>query len=230
MAVQTDHPSRLPAPLAEAPWPDRRHGVDGQAGWQRPQNSLDTLALAQSLRALHATSQATVLGAPEGDVTLVAFIDYQSRASRQLCASLDLLLDQDAQLRVLLRHLPQRQPLAAEAAQLVLGAAPGPLSARLHRHLAALPVLDDAALRQAEARFRLVPAPVGEANAILADSQALAAQLGIDSAPAVVLGHRLWRGPVAVAVLDDALLAERRRRRPPSRPRLWPGRRDGADA
>ncbi|GCL66211.1 hypothetical protein [Pseudaquabacterium pictum] len=225
MAVQTDRASSpLPAPLAEAPWPERRRSGDGQAGWQPPQNSLDVLALAQSARDLHASSHATVLGAPDGDVSLVAFIDYHSLASRQLCASLDLLLDQDAQLRVLLRHLPQRRPFAAEAAQLVLGAPPGALAARLHRHLASLPVLDSLALQQTEARFRLMPAPLGHANEILADNQALAAQLGIDSAPAVVLGHRLWRGPVAVAVLDDALLAQRRQRRPLLRGRLWPGR------
>lgn len=184
----------------------------GDAGWAPWQASLDRLALGRSAAALQATGGGTLLGAPGGDVTLVAFIDYQDPASRQLCARLDLLLQHDDRLQVLLRHLPQRTALATEAAQLVLGVPNAALAARLHRYLAAAPVLDMATLQAAEARLRLQPSPLGQANQSLAATRALAARLGIHDAPAVVLGLRLWRGPVALDVLDDAVRAQRRPR------------------
>jgi len=220
MPASAEHLAPFPATDPPFPWAHVGAGSHfasrAAARTSHWQNSLDLLALAQSAHPLHASGRATVLGAPDGDVSLVAFIDYQSAASRALCAELDLLLQQDTRLRVLLRHLPQRTPMATEAAQLVLGVPNAAVAARLHRYLAAAPMLDTATLQGAEARFRLQPTPLGQANETLADTQALAAQLGIDRAPALVLGHRLWRGPVPLDVLEDAVRAARRPRPPGS--------------
>lgn len=222
MTAQPDH-HRLPAPHGAVPaaWAGAEATGRWQAGpadpgWVGWQSGLDAPALARTNRALQSTSRATLLGAPDGEPALVVFIDYQCRASRQLCASLQALQQHDDRLRVLLRHLPQRGPVAAQAAQLVLGVPAGITAARVHRYLVAAPVLDMATLQAAEARFRLVPAPLGQANEALADSQALAARLGISTAPAVVAGARLWRGAASLAVLEEAVRQQRQRRHPGS--------------
>ena len=204
MAAHADAPTEpLPARAAGVPAPDRCAAPVAQV--DADADALTALALAQSARSLRHAGRATLLGAPGGDVLLVAFIDYQCRGSRQLCAALDQLLQQDDRLQVLLRHLPLRGPVATQAAQLMLCAPPGPTAARLHRSLAAEPPLDLADLRAVEARFGLVPGPLALANETLTETRALAAMLGIDHTPAVALGHQLWRGPAALDALDDAV-------------------------
>lgn len=202
-------PRPLPARAAGMPASTRAadavFGAAGVTPVDADGDALTALALAQSARSLRHADRATLLGAPGGDVQLVAFIDYQCRGSRQLCAALDQLLQQDERLQVLLRHLPLSGPLASQTAQLMLCAPAGPTAARLHRCLVAEPPHDLAALQATEARFGLVPGPLALANETLADTRTLAGLLGIARTPAVALGQQLWRGPAALAALEDAV-------------------------
>jgi len=62
------------------------------------------------------SSRQVVLGNPKGDVTLVEFFDYNCGYCRQAHADMKRLIEQDANLRVVLKELPVLTPGSVEAA------------------------------------------------------------------------------------------------------------------
>ena len=80
----------------------------------------DRTNLANSAKAIYDTTDATVLGNPAGDVTLVEFIDYHCGYCKKLSASTEELIRRDGRLRVVVKHLPILGPDSIAAAQLML--------------------------------------------------------------------------------------------------------------
>ena len=179
--------------------------------------------LAQSAKALNSEVGATVLGNPDGDVTLVEFIDYHCGYCKSLAANIDTLIQRDGRLRVIVKHYPILGPDSAQAAQLVLGVLPNATAQQVHRALLAAPSLDAASLQAIEAQFQLLPGPVAAANQGLVAVQGLADRLGIQGTPAIVVGGRLFRGAVGIEQLAAAIEAQRQQQKPSSAPTPVPG-------
>lgn len=174
--------------------------------------------LAQSAKALNSEVGATVLGNPDGDVTLVEFIDYRCGYCKSLSASIDTLIERDGRLRVIVKHYPILGPDSAQAAQLVLGLPQGATAQQVHRALMAAPSLDTASLQAIEAQFQLLPGPMTAANQGLLAVQALADRLGIQGTPAIVVGATLFRGAVGIEQLAAAIQAQRQQPKPSAAP------------
>ena len=174
----------------------------------------DRQKLAASAKAIHDASDATVLGNPNGDVTLVEFIDYHCGYCKKLSASIEALIQRDGQLRVLVKHLPILGPESIEAAQRVLAAGQGAKAQQLHKALLAADSLDSASLQAIAGQFGqspdLKPVDTIAVNRQLGEVRALSERLGIQGTPAIVVGDVMFRGAAATEQLAAAIAAARR--------------------
>ncbi len=170
----------------------------------------DARILADSSKAINADTGALVLGNPAGDVTVVEFLDYQCGYCKKMSAGIEQLIQQDPQLRVLIKQFPILGPDSIAAAQLALTNRQSPLASQMHQSMMSTHKLDSASLREIEQRYGLQPTdPVG-ANRALGEVRVLAEQLGIQGTPALIIGDHVYRGAVDIAVLEEAIRTARR--------------------
>ena len=169
----------------------------------------DRTNLANSAKAIYDTTDATVLGNPAGDVTLVEFIDYHCGYCKKLSASTEELIRRDSRLRVVVKHLPILGPDSIAAAQLMLSAVPSAQAAAVHQALMSAEHLDAASLQAIATANRLNPVDTVAANRSLGESRVLAQRLGIQGTPALVLGDTLYRGAVGTEQLLAAISVAR---------------------
>jgi protein-disulfide isomerase len=159
-------------------------------------------------------------GNPEGDTTLVEFIDYQCGFCRRAHPEVQALVDGDGDLRLVTKELPILGPgseLAARAAVATLIAEGSEAYARLNNALLSLegPVTDaslDAALRDAGLEAAAIRAGMedDEVTRRLAETRALAQSLGISGTPTFVIGDRLVRGYLPLAEMEALVEAARK--------------------
>jgi protein-disulfide isomerase len=145
-------------------------------------------------------------GNPEGDVTLVAFMDYQCGYCRRAHPELAELIAGDGGVRWVVKELPILGPgseLAARAAVATLIIEGEEVYAALHDGLLRLegPINEaslHAALTAAGADPEAVRAAMDdpEVTRRLVETRALAEDLGIDGTPSFVIGERMLRGYV----------------------------------
>ncbi len=174
--------------------------------------------IVQLSNAINAETGSTVLGNPNGDVTLVEFIDYHCGYCKQLSANVEALIAKDPQLRVLVKHLPILGEESAQAAQLMLGVSPGAKAQQVHKALMGASKLDSATLHAIETQFQLSRSPQAVTNKGLAEVQVLADQLGIQGTPAIVLGEALFRGAPDLSSLEALIQAQRQQLKTKSKP------------
>jgi protein-disulfide isomerase len=163
---------------------------------------------------------ASVMGNPEGTITLVEFLDYNCHFCKRAHADLMRLIAENDDLRVVVKDFPVLGPGSLEAAQVASAfrvqggdmtafidammnqeeaAADGALARSVALELGA----DEAALDSALEDPALMTA-IGEAYT-------LAEQLDIRGTPAFILGEERIMGAVGFDALIDALRAERER-------------------
>ena len=171
----------------------------------------DQALLRDSAKAIYAEAGATVLGNPAGDVTLVEFIDYRCGYCKHLQADINKLIQDDRQLRVLVKHLPILGPESLAAAQSVLAAGQGPAAQQLHQRLMTSAALDTASLLALKPPAKGVPINKASIERGLNDVRQLAERLGIDGTPALLVGDQLMRGAVGPVQLQAAIQATRLR-------------------
>ncbi len=158
-----------------------------------------------------------VAGNPDGDVTLVEFFDYRCGYCRRVMASMQALMSEDDQLRVVFKELPVLGEDSVRAARAALASLRQDESLYLDFHLALMSA-DDLSMDG----IRTLASDVGfDADRLQADmdseeiSQAieanyqLASALGIEGTPAFVIGETLVPGAVDKARLA-ALIEETR--------------------
>ncbi|RBO54279.1 DsbA family protein [Rhodovulum sp. BSW8] len=162
-------------------------------------------------------------GTPEGDVTLVSFVDYRAEgAARALDAALETAAE-DGRLRLVVKDAPDpgnpEALRAARFAQAVLRlAGPDAYGTAQAGLLAAKGPLDRAALDRIAAALGLDPAAVAarmdapDIATKLAGTQALAEALDLGPAPAQVLNRTLVRGDVPAVALSRMVEAMRRKK------------------
>jgi protein-disulfide isomerase len=154
-------------------------------------------------------------GNPDGDVTLVEFFDYRCAYCRRVVSSMQALLDEDRDLRVVFKELPVLGPDSVRAARAALASRKQDGYVPFHFVLMAADDLSMAGIRAAAAEVGLDPdrletdmsAP--DVLAAIEANYALANELGIEGTPAFVIGERLIPGAVEKGRLE-ALIREAR--------------------
>lgn len=185
---------------------------------QDVQADADRTLVEQNATALFADGRSWIGGNPDGDVTLVEFMDYRCGYCKQAVPHVEALLRGDGNIRFILKEYPVLGPeseLAARFAIAVRNTAGAEAYEQVHNALMtfrgeiseeSLKALAREQGLDPEALFAALAAP--EVGAEIADNRALARALQISGTPGFVIGDRLVRGYVpleAMAQIVDQL-------------------------
>lgn len=156
-----------------------------------------------------------VTGNPKGDITIVAFLDYNCGYCRSNLPLVKALVAKDNMIRVIYKELPVLGPHSEVAARAAVAAH------RQGRYLE----FQDALFKSrgaGEATVRSVSTSLGIDYAVLSKemanqkvrsaierTRALAGVLGIDGTPAYIIGSQLIPGAVDADVLEQIVAEER---------------------
>ena len=160
-----------------------------------------------------------IAGNPDGDVALVEFFDYRCGFCRRVLSSMQALMDEDANLKVVFKELPVLGEDSVRAARAALASQQQDKSLYLDFHLALMSASDlsAAGIRAIAADIGLDPDQLEQdmqsdevTKAIDANYQ-LASALGIEGTPAFVIGDNLVPGAVdkgrLAALIEEARTA-----------------------
>ena len=157
-----------------------------------------------------------VLGNPQGKVTLVEFSDYACTYCRQSVADVASLIEDNPDLRVVIREYPILRPESVDAARMALAAAQQGRYARFHDAMFELgpPTAETiaAAARQAGVDLAKARAAIatGAFDTQLHANAELAAQIGVSGTPGWVIGDQALSGAVGRERIGDAIEEARR--------------------
>lgn len=152
-------------------------------------------------------------GNPDGDITLVEFMDYRCGYCRQAFPEVEQLLEQDGNIRFIVKELPilgEQSLLAAQFAIAVQQLNGDAAYKDIHDALMALrsDVTPDTLSRLADT-FDLDAAPIlahmggPEVAAVIAENRALAQALQISGTPTFVLEDTMLRGYVPLPQMEQ---------------------------
>ncbi len=164
---------------------------------------------------LFADPNAPVVGNPEGDVTIVEFMDYNCGFCKQANPEVAALLEQDANVRVVYREWPILGDDSVAAARLALAAREQDAYEAMHRALMAEPQVDEEiALLIAQDLGLDVEKLQRDAASLkveahLLQSRALADAIGVSGTPAFVIGDQYIGGAATTDELAAAVRAAR---------------------
>jgi protein-disulfide isomerase len=172
-------------------------------------------SIAANQAALVSDPASPVGGNPEGDVTLVEFFDYRCAYCRRVVSSMQALMQEDRQLRIVFKELPVLGEDSVRAARAALAAERQGRYTPFHFALMTSEDLSPDAIRQLAAELGLDPdqleqdmnAP--EIQEAIDANYRLAQELGIEGTPAFVVGDELIPGAVDKGRLE-ALIADAR--------------------
>jgi protein-disulfide isomerase len=183
------------------------------------QAATDRVLLDEHAERLFDDGFSAVRGNPEGSLTVVEFLDYQCGFCRRADPEIAELLASDGDIRLIVKEIPILGPGSELAARAAIASliAEGPdayasLGARL---MATEGDVTEASLDAALEGAGLDPAAIRagmadpEVDRRLAETRALAQDLGIQGTPTFVFGDRFVRGYIPLADME-ALVAELR--------------------
>ncbi|MGF1591645.1 MAG: DsbA family protein [Kiloniellaceae bacterium] len=166
--------------------------------------------------ALNDDPDAPVIGNPEGDITVVEFFDYRCPYCKRATATLAQLLQEDSDLRLVMKEFPILSQESVQAARAALAAV------RQDRYEAFHFALMENGGGFTDEEILAVAEAVGlDAARLLADMQdpaieaalrrnhALAERIGITGTPAFIIGDTLVPGAISIEELR-ARIAEAR--------------------
>lgn len=168
-------------------------------------------AIAANRTELLEASHTPVGGNPNGDVTLVEFFDYRCAYCRRVVPSMQALLDEDRDLRVVFKDLPVLGPDSVRAARAALASRKQDGYVPFHFALMAADDLSIEGIRAAAAALGLDPDRLEadmaspEVIAAIEANYALAEELGIEGTPAFVIGDQLIPGAVDKVRLEQLI-------------------------
>jgi protein-disulfide isomerase len=172
-------------------------------------------AVAANRSAIVTPFPGAVGGNPNGDVTVVAFMDYACGYCRASLPELDKLVASDPKVRVVYRELPILSAESGRAAQWALAAAQQGKFLPFHRALFAGGQLSDASIAAAGRTVGLDPARAGrdvastQVTGEIEKNLATARALGVNATPTWVIGDQLLSGLLTEAELAKAVQAAR---------------------
>jgi protein-disulfide isomerase len=173
-------------------------------------------ALAEKRQEIFDDPNAPVAGNPKGDVTLVEFFDYRCPYCKQVAPSLETLLGEDKQLRIVYKEFPVLGADSVTAARAALAARKQGKYEPLHRALMDVKgQINEAAILNAaksigidiERLKRDMVAP--EIDRMLQANHQLAAALDIRGTPAFIVGNEVVPGAVGIDELRQLIAAAR---------------------
>jgi protein-disulfide isomerase len=159
-----------------------------------------------------------VAGNQHGDVSIVEFFDYQCPYCKEVEPSLETLLGQDRQLRLVYKEFPVLGPASVTAARAALAARQQGKYEAFHRAMMALKgQIDDAAVFKVahsvgldvERLKRDMTAP--DIDRILKSNEKLADALDISGTPGFVIGNEIVPGAASLAEMKQLVGAARKK-------------------
>lgn len=160
-----------------------------------------------------------VVGNPEGDVSLVEFFDYRCGYCRRVLSSMQALMAEDDNLRVVFKELPVLGEDSVRAARASLASQMQDEGLYMDFHLALMSAEDLSAdgIRSIAAEVGLDPEQLeqdmqsDEISQAIDANYKLASALGIEGTPAFVIGETLVPGAVdkgrLAALIEEARTA-----------------------
>ncbi|MEM1343444.1 MAG: DsbA family protein [Pseudomonadota bacterium] len=170
---------------------------------EQAESAADGGLVAEHAEALFADGYSYVGGNPDGDVTLVEFIDYRCGFCKRAHPIVEELLERDPNIRLVVKEFPILGPQSVAAGRMALAALtvdrtryaalndalltyPGQLDETSAYRIAKEAGYDVAALKDAAA--------AEEIDAKLEANYALARNLGLQGTPSFVIGNQIVRG------------------------------------
>jgi protein-disulfide isomerase len=173
-----------------------------------------TAAIKDNADLLFNSKNEVVLGNPKGDITLVEFFDYNCGYCRRANADMKKLIDEDPNLRLVLKEFPILSQGSVEAAQVgaaVLLTAPEKY-ADFHEELITAPGQADGAKALAVAAdlgldtdALKVKADSEEAKNVIVESHQLAEKLDLTGTPSYATPEKVIVGAVGYDALKQAI-------------------------
>jgi protein-disulfide isomerase len=156
------------------------------------------------------------LGNPKGDVTIVEFLDYNCGYCKKAYPSLEQLIAEDKDVRVVLIELPILHETSALAARWALAAHDQGGYAAFHKSLMEHrgPITEEVLTTFATAANLDVAgikakADSPEVSNVLAENAKKSMELNIQGTPGFIIGENVIRGFVELPVLKEAVKAAR---------------------
>lgn len=170
------------------------------------QLAADRALVTDNADALFDDGHSWVGGNPEGDVTVVEFMDYRCGYCRRAHPEVEELVSSDGNIRLILKEFPILGEQSDMASRFAIATQQlhGPDAYKdVHDALIALEAdVDESALARLAEALALDPAPILEhmaseqVNAVIEANYALAQTLGISGTPTFVMGEEMVRGYV----------------------------------
>ncbi len=175
-------------------------------------------AIADNKAALFGNKADPVVGNPQGDVTLIEFLDYQCGYCKSVWQPLADVVAQDGKVRVIYKDFPILGPGSVVAARAALAAQAQGKYAELHDALMAfrgrldeetvLRIAKSVGLDSVALKMRMEDPAI---QARLDENIALAQTLGISGTPAFIVGEQLYPGALPPDALRE-IIAEARKK------------------
>ncbi len=190
-----------------------------QTKTEREQRQRQQAALNDLKGELENDGVSPVLGNPEGDVTIVEFMDYRCGYCKKVFPAMQDLLNEDSNIRYVIKEFPILGPdslTASQAALAVWRTSPdkyGSFHAALMEARGGLTVdklLDIAAGIGADPEAVRADMKSPEVAAILSQTRGLASKLGIRGTPAFVIDGTLVPGAIGIEDLRDLVASSRK--------------------
>ena len=180
----------------------------------------DKQMLAEQSEAIFNDPASWVGGNPEGDITVVEFIDYRCGYCRKAWQEVDALVAQDGNIRFVLKEFPilgEQSVLSSRFAIAVLQLHGGEAYKKAHDAL--LSLRSDAtpeALAKVAEEMRLEPQPILEqmqsdaVTKVIQDNHRLAQTMDISGTPTFVVGGTMVRGYVPLEGMQQIVEEQRK--------------------
>lgn len=173
----------------------------------------DTTLIAANEAAIFDDEHSWVGGNPEGDITLVEFMDYRCGYCRRAAPEVAELLESDGNIRFIVKEFPilgEQSELSARFAIATLQHSGANAYEAIHDALMAFNgEVDEAALRRLGTSLGLETEAImaamdsAEVSRVIAENHALARELGISGTPSFVLEDRMLRGYLPLEAMRD---------------------------
>lgn len=179
------------------------------------QAEADRMMARDNREALWNDGHSWVGGNPDGDVTIVEFVDYRCGYCRRAHPEVEALLEQDGNIRLIMKEYPILGESSLLSSQFAIAVQ------RLHgddlykdAHDALISLRADATpetLAQLAEGFGLDPQPIfdemssAEVARVIEENQALAQRMEISGTPTFVVGDELLRGYLPLAQMQGVV-------------------------
>ncbi|PST21232.1 disulfide bond formation protein DsbA [Rhizobium sp. JAB6] len=192
--------------------------LDAQAALEKKQ---DEARIAQSSQVITENKDAifnskddVAIGNPKGDITVVEFFDYNCTYCRHALGDMDKLLQQDKNVRFVLKEFPilgQDSVAASRVSSAFRLLAPEKYAAFHHKLLssegrasedAAIDVATSLGVSEAAIRAEMAKAPN---TATIKATYQLATDLGVNGTPAYVIGNEMVSGAIGLDAIKEKI-------------------------